>query len=727
MTASSCIGRVGSLAVALGIGAAAFSTAAIAAADPSSPDASNPSSTNTSATGSAAPDSPATAPSTATGRGTRSAFGTRSAKGTAPAPRAAAATASGSNAPAVNAGDAPSRPTASPRRNRAAAAAAAPSSAASAEAASTTAASEAGSAPTDRVTNPAAPAAPVTLPALSPLATAVSLPALSPNPALASATTAVSKLLPLLSRISQAHPHVMTAAPAAAVAAPTNALASANAVTSTTKLTPAEAFDLVRSLVVLAATAVAQMGVVMAVSLSTIAPPSPLKAAPELVLNGYNLVPSTPEDITSLYGRWTYLPGAPSLIQGAQQFNVVDPTTSATVGTFDALVSRGNGYNYQELLVTANDGINVGTDAGQTPPVGSLIATMKFAKNIGWSYSAMPTPSGQDLVSFKLLTPFGDIPMKINFDAAKGIADHTIDDRPMDLMNGYAIAPTNPTGEILTATSGILPLFTTVQGHQNFSVYDTNGAAVGSFDGVFTTTFDIIGGGIGTQAVLVTANDGTNVGTGAGQVPPVGSVYNIMYIGDVTYIYSALPAPSGNVVSLLEKTATGKVLTSPVTLIDAATPPKSASEPLTTPDGYTFVPISDVVHSGVNGLPPREVEVQGYQQFDVYNSAGTKVGTVDADVASQWDLFGVYSNAIMVTKVTSGTAGTDPANVPPVGSIYSFVNPGNGGFGTVHSTVPAASGDVSSYMVKTPLGNIKFPSTTTTAAGRVPTLFFSPF
>ncbi len=576
------------------------------------------------------------------------------------------------------------------------------------------------------MTSATAPSAAVTLPALSPLATAVTLPALSSHPALSSATAAVSKLLPLLSAITQPRPHVMTAAPAAAVAAPANALASANAVTST-NLTPAEAFDLVRSLVVLAATAVAQMGVVMAVSLSTIAPPSPLKAAPELVLNGYNLVPSSPEDITSMYGRWTYLPGAPSLIQGASKFNVVDPTTSATVGTFDALVSRGNGYNYQELLITANDGINVGTDPGQTPPVGSLIATMKLFKNIGWSYSAMPTPSGTDLVSFHFITPFGDIPMKVDFDAAEGIADHTIDNRPMDLMNGYFIAPTDPTGETFTGTSGILPLFTTVQGHQKFDVTDSNGTPVGNFDGVFTTTFDIIGGGIGTQAVLVTANDGTNVGTGAGQVPPVGSVYNIMYIGDATYIYSALPAPSGNVVALLERTPTGKVITSPVTLIDAATPPKSASKPITTPDGYTFVPASDVIYSGVNGLPPREVEIQGYQQFDVYDSAGQKVGSVDADVAGQWDLFGIYSNAIMVTKVTSGTAGTDPGNVPPVGSIYSFVTPGNGGFGTVHSTVPATSGDVSSYMVKTPLGNIKLPSTTTTAAGRVPTLFYSPF
>ena len=73
---------------------------------------------------------------------------------------------------------------------------------------------------------------------------------------------------------------------------------------------------------------------------------------------------------------------------------------------------------------------------------------------------------------------------------------------------------------------------------------------MGSFDGVFTTTWDIMAGGVGTQAVMVTATDGDNVGTDPGQVPPVGTVYNIMYIGDYVYLYSSMPSPSGDVVSL---------------------------------------------------------------------------------------------------------------------------------------------------------------------------------
>ena len=84
----------------------------------------------------------------------------------------------------------------------------------------------------------------------------------------------------------------------------------------------------------------------------------------------------------------------------------------------------------------------------------------------------------------------------------------------------------------------------------------------------------------------------------------------------------------------------------------------------------------------MNGLPPREVQIQGYQQFDVFDSAGNKIGSVDADVYSQWDLFGIRSNALLVTNVTDGTAGSGAGDVAPVGSVLNFVSFGSNGFGT---------------------------------------------
>lgn len=464
----------------------------------------------------------------------------------------------------------------------------------------------------------------------------------------------------------------------------------------------------------LALTNVLQSAVLMAVSVLTAAPPGPFTATPTLRLNGFDIVPASVEEVTSLYGRWAYMPGAPGLIQGRQQFGVVDPKTGDQVGTFDALVSRGNGIGYTELLVTSTAGPDGGAADGRVPPAGSLISNLQFGP-IGISHSALPTPTGNAL-SLKITTPFGDIPVRFPFDNAKGIADHTVDNRPMRLGNGYSIAPTDPDGETLIGTSGIMPGFMTVQGHQDFSVYDPNGRPVGGFTGVFTTTADLF---FYTQAVMVTANDGTNVGSAPGQVPPVGSVFNVIYFGtdDHFLLYSALPRQSGADVSVI-KVNKGRVTTSALSLIDATAPPRT---PLPAAGGVRFVPVSDLRVSGVNGLPPREVQIQGYQQFDIQDSSGARIGTVDADVFDQWDAFGIRSTALLITNVAEGGDG-----VPPVGSIFNFVG-SRAGIGSVHSTVPSPSGNLTSFTLLTPLGDIPMPSTFVPVAHRTPVSFYSPF
>ncbi|TGD85034.1 hypothetical protein BayCH28_22840 [Mycolicibacterium sp. CH28] len=435
-----------------------------------------------------------------------------------------------------------------------------------------------------------------------------------------------------------------------------------------------------------------------------------------LQLNGYNLAPSSTEVITSFYGTWTYLPGAPSLIQGEQSFDIVDPSTGETVGSFDALVSRGNGYPYTEILVTADDGTNVGTGAGQTPPVGSLIATFKVA-GWGWTYTSMPTDSG-DVNSFKIVTPFGDISIPLSFDAAEGIADHTVDNRAIGLGNGYYIAPADPDGETTTGISGILPGYATVQGSQVFNIYDSDGNVVGSFEGVFTVTSDITG--LYTEAIQVTSNDGTNVGTDAGQVPTVGTVYNVIYEGsDDNYVlYTSMPSESGDVISVIRVTPDGAT-TVAEDYLDASSEPTGHS--LSTPSGLVFVAASDLIVSGVNGLPPREVQVQGHQQFDIFDSNGNLIGTVDADVSSQWDWLGIYSKAILVTNVVEGT------DVPGVGSISNFIYLGDTGFGLSHSVVATASGDVTSLKIMTPVGDFTVSTFTREDPDRSPVDFYDPY
>lgn len=447
-------------------------------------------------------------------------------------------------------------------------------------------------------------------------------------------------------------------------------------------------------------------------------------------LNGYQLAPGSTELVTSFYGPWTYGPGGLNIVQGQQQYKVVDPATDQTMGTFDALVSSGNPLGlgkYVQLLVTSADG-DVGTGPGDVPPVGSVIAQMRLMAGFGWIYSAMPSQSGDgNEVSLKLTTPLGNIPIPFfNFDAAQGIADHTVDNRPIELGNGYSIAPSDPTGETYTGTSGFLPLFQAVQTRQRFDIRDSSGATVGSFEGVAATTWDAVHAY--TEAILVTESYGDNIGTAPGQVPPPGTVYNVGYAGsDEDWgLYTSMPSLSGNVISMIENSPKGvvNVLTFPVNRLDASSPPAVKRLPMA--HGYGLLPISDLTPSGVNGLPPRDVQLQGYQQFGVYDPSGVQQGSFDAIVTKQWDLLGLYSEAIIVTKVNEGEAGTAAGDIPPVGSVFNYVYFGDSGFGTSYWSLPSPSGTKISYKILTPLFAIPTWSTYNASAGMDTVTFADP-
>lgn len=378
------------------------------------------------------------------------------------------------------------------------------------------------------------------------------------------------------------------------------------------------------------------------------------------------------------------------------------------VGSFTALVTAGDptslGSKYVQLLVTGNDGTNVGTGAGQTPPVGSVIAN--FSQGLfGLAYSSMPSPTG-DKVTAKLTTPFGAIPLSLPYDASKGIADHTFDNRPMDITGGFHIAPADPVAEKITGSIGFLPLFNSLQGKQVFGIFDSSGNQVGSFDGRSTTTSDTIG--IYTQEILVTGNDGTNVGINPGQTPPVGTVYNVAYFwsDDVWLLYSSMPQDGGTVLSTKLGTPGGVTDIPKIVFNNFNASKQPVMKSMTAPGGQKFVPTSGAITAGVNGLPPRDMQVQGYQQFDVVDFLGRTIGTVDADVQSQWDSHGIHSTAILITNVTSGTVGTTPLNVPPVGTVMNFIDFGGYGFGIADSVIPQNGTNLNSFQFVTPLGNI---------------------
>ncbi|WP_140695288.1 hypothetical protein [Mycolicibacterium hodleri] len=452
---------------------------------------------------------------------------------------------------------------------------------------------------------------------------------------------------------------------------------------------------------------------------ANLAQASAVTTKPTLVLNGYNVVATTPQNVTSFYGMFNMIPGGVGVVQGPQSFNLVDPKTGATVGSFDALVARNNSYGFGQtlvqLVVTSNDGGTVGTGAGQIPPVGSVIQSSGTAL-FGTIYTSMPTANG-NVVSYKSYSPFGSAPLYTAFDAAKGLTDYAEVNAPIELPNGYSILPVSPSSEEFTGIAGSPPLFLSLQGRQTFKVVDQNNNVVGTFEGVVTTTSDAVD--TYSEAILVTASDGPNVGTGVGQVPPVGTVYNVIYFGspDTRVLYYAKPSDSGTVISTTY-TKNGK--TTPLNFITFDATKSTAKDTLTVPGRYTLTataPFDTTTASGINGLPPREVEIQGYQQYQVKNKAGVVVGTVNAQVINQWDWSGNSKQSVLVTDIVDGNPGTGVNDVPPVGSVFNFSFNGSSNYGQAYYALPSPTGDVVAYKLVTPFGAFNLFNSYDAAAG----------
>jgi hypothetical protein len=308
-----------------------------------------------------------------------------------------------------------------------------------------------------------------------------------------------------------------------------------------------------------------------------------------------------------------------------------------------------------------------------------------------------------------LLTPFHDISIPLPYD---GGLVFTAVNKPVQINDEYYIAPAPNQPETITSITGVPPFFTAAQGTQVFNVYQTgNDVPIGSFEGYVTTTSDALGAT--TEAILVTKVISGTVGTEPSQVPSVGSVYNVIYRFGA--FYSAIPSPSGGDDVI---TFTLKGIRIPIKYDAAATP---TVDSLPAPGNLSFVPTSPIQPTGINGLPPREVQIQGYQQFDVIDSTGAKVGSFDADVTTQWGFFGTYTEAILVTS-SSGDA-------PPVGSQYNYLHlyGFNSPVGAFYSAVPSATGDVTTFKLMTPFFDIPIPAGYNAIKGLGDVTYFDPF
>jgi hypothetical protein len=172
--------------------------------------------------------------------------------------------------------------------------------------------------------------------------------------------------------------------------------------------------------------------------------------------DSYEIIPdpSSTETLTGVYGLENTAPPAESgSIQGYQEFEVYDTTTSQAVGTFYADESNSTdivGDTNTELLVIPNPDPSVdpatfgtvGSTAGDVPPVGSVIDTYSYAGDeFGYVYTAYPATGGADTVTDTLTTVgYGDYPVGSTYDAIASESDTSVP--PIPLAGGDEIVPT---------------------------------------------------------------------------------------------------------------------------------------------------------------------------------------------------------------------------------------------------------------------------------------------
>jgi hypothetical protein len=405
--------------------------------------------------------------------------------------------------------------------------------------------------------------------------------------------------------------------------------------------------------------------------------------------------PTSIETITGIYGagfagEYTTPPAVGGTVQGYQLFDYTDTTTGAT-GSFNGDESNmvdGLGDINQEVLVTQDV-------SGDALPIGSVIDSYTIGDS-GYVniYSAVPSTSGGDLVTDTWVTPYGSSTVPLTFDAADvSVADAN----GVPLGDGEDFLPITSTEQI-SSINGIPPFDKVLQGYEHFDVDNAAGTPVGSFAGDEATTSDIAG--TYTEAVLVTKDLSGN------DTPPVGSIFNTINFGGWENFYSDLTSSSGGADTVSDTLVSpwGEDFTIPVTF-DAVAIESPVSIDL--PDGQDIIPVGSEVFTGLNGLPPADLSIQGQQQFDLLTSAGTQ--TFDADVTKTLDLSGDTTQTLLVTSGNEAL---------PTGSVIETVGLGDG-YENIYSSIASLTvgQDTITDTLVTPLGDIPLSTTLDASAG----------
>jgi hypothetical protein len=420
---------------------------------------------------------------------------------------------------------------------------------------------------------------------------------------------------------------------------------------------------------------------------------------------------SSTETITGIYGYGfdglgTAPPALAGTVEGDQAFDYTDVTTGDT-GTFSGYEDTST-----DTLGDSNVAVYVASDGSgaDAPPVGSVFDTYTFGDGLYENiYSAIPSAGG-DQISDTMVTPSGDYTIPVTFDATELTG---ADAGGVPIGDGDDLDPVAGS-QLISSISGIPPLDVALQGTQFFGISSGDSA----FAGDEAITQDIVG--THTEAVLVTQDVNGTVGTAAGDTPAVGSIFNTISLWGVENVYSDLVSSSGaNVITDTVETSSGD-FTIPVTFDAAQVESLSNGTDVDVPDSYQIDPSSDFdftgSDSGINGLPPIDVGVQGTQDFDFTD--GGQSGSFTADVTNTLDALDNSTETILVTSSSNPDA-------LPVGSVFETVTWGDTGFGNIYSDIAstAAGGDTISDTLVTPFGDFTVPTSFDAAADLASDLF----
>jgi hypothetical protein len=239
----------------------------------------------------------------------------------------------------------------------------------------------------------------------------------------------------------------------------------------------------------------------------------------------------------------TDIAAIPPLYQSVHQTVSFD-TAAGSFQADENVLAHMSGPGFSELAVTGSE--------GSAPPVGSVYEINNIGNGFENVYSdvAPATPGGTDALSDTLVTPFGNIPIMVDFHAYFGSAYSFFPYEPADPSpippagDTVGFDPTQPFAffgfshdvsqpSTVTAVSGLsgvngsLPdtssLFNSVHLNEFFNTDPTNTLPAGSFDADSNVITNAMG--FANQELLVTS---AVSGSGA---PPVGSVYDVLNLG----------------------------------------------------------------------------------------------------------------------------------------------------------------------------------------------------